>query len=272
MTWRYLTSPGVILLGTLLVTHASAQEKREQSAAVLERAATVKRLAQEILTRTQEDVKRVTKEYAENRLSGIRRVVQEQVLETLNQSGSPDDVRETLRAVLGTSNLFGENPRSPFVYKSNLQGVEVLVTGYEWAYGGVGVPWIKVMIDGYRKVGLRYELAAETGEGLEGCDLVLDRLSSPRPNEAWFLAYGHIIGASRYLQPVRIYSFDQYEFKVLWDPGQLKMDPSFEIDKDAVTITYHRDGDREHLFRDIVALSTGGPVVSTSEVASPAAK
>jgi len=45
----------------------------------------------------------------------------------------------------------------------------------------------------------------------------LDKLESPRSNEAWFLAHGQVIGASRYLEQARIYSFDGYEFKVAVD-------------------------------------------------------
>src|SRR5205814_6681833 len=101
-----------------------------------------------------------------------------------------------LRDVLVKSYFRDNDTVSPFVYSTNLQGVKTFVIGYEWAYGPLGIPWVKVVIDGFRKVGLSYELVAETGRELEGCALILDKLDSPRPNEAWFFAHCPVVGAS----------------------------------------------------------------------------
>ena len=209
----------------------------------------------------------VARDYAEARLSEARRIVQEQVLETLGQSENPEDVHEAVKAILPERTNINKNAGRPFVYSSNLKGVKTFVVGYDWAYGPTAIPGVEVVIDGFRKTGLAYELAAETDGRLEGCALTLDRLDSPRTNEAWFLAHASIVGASHYVERIRILSFDGYQFKQLWTSiGEPWMEPAIKITREAVTIDYcGYSGACEPKFQETILLTSGGPVGSTVE-------
>ena len=185
----------LISLAALMAVLGCAQEppgqRIVQSTAQLLRIQRIKRLTDEIWIRTPGDSKRVTKEYVEERLSQMRKVVQDQVLEMLNHSERIEDLRESVTALFKEADLWHDSGR-PIVYAADLQGLRAIVVGYSWAYGTRGIPSSRVFIDGYRKTGQTYELAAETGESLgDCCALALDRLDSPRLNEAWFLAHGH---------------------------------------------------------------------------------
>lgn len=253
----------VILLTTILLqVQQPGQQKSGQSAARLQRSEQVKKLASEIWIRTREDENRVTKDYAEDRLAQVRKIVQGEVLETLGR-GKPEDVREAVAAIFQGTDIWGKRPGEPFVYSTNLQGLQTLVVGYSWIYGPTGIPWTKVIIQGYRTAGLTYEVAAETGEALGGCDLKLHQLDSPRVNEAWFLAHGHLIGHSRYKEMVRIYGFDGYQFKELWAPAGPMYFPAFKIAKDKVTVTRESELWEEGMLQDTILLRIGGPVVTT---------
>ncbi len=221
----------VILFASLVGALCSAQAPSAQltsSAAWAQRAERLQKLAKE---RTPEE----SGGAAVN--AEIRRIVQEQVLETLNKSEEPEDVREALKFVLGYPK-FPSDPKYPFAYSSSLQGVKTLVVGYS-----LPGTEIKVAIDGFRKVGLTYELIVGTGSALDGCNFSLYQLDSPRPNEAWFVGYGQAIGASHYWVPIQIYSFDGYAFKELWatDVDRPPIEPKIQITKDAVIVTYLRD-------------------------------
>ena len=52
-------------------------------------------------------------------------------------------------------------------YEKTLQGVKVIVAAYNVLYGGEGIPRSRVIIDGFRKTGSKYELASETGAAFE---------------------------------------------------------------------------------------------------------
>jgi hypothetical protein len=93
------------------------------------------------------------------------------------------------------------------------------------------------VLDGYRKTISGYELAAEAGQALENCGLTLFQLESPRSNQAWFLAHGHLYGDQVYKEIVRIYSFDGYHFTEEWAPGKPMGAPKFKITKNSLSPT-----------------------------------
>jgi hypothetical protein len=258
----YLTIAQTLLIAALLSGQVEGTVR-------LERAARIKRLSEEIWSRTAEDGDRVTKAYAAAHLSEIRQIIREQVVETLQTSEDPEVVRQAVRAILPTEPW--ANGGLVFVNSSALQGVKTFVLGYDWEYGGLGIPNKKVMIDGYRKAGLSYELAAETGDALNGCTLELIQLDSPRLNEMWLLAHAKVRGASAIVEYMRIYSFDGYQFKELWaPPWEPRKEPTFKITKDAVTISYcPYIMECRPFYQDAILLTNGGLVVSTAEFPGP---
>src|SRR5207248_8730834 len=68
---------------------------------VVSRAEQIGKVAADLMYRTEADSARLTKEYTTAGLSQIRRIVRDQVLETLNASERPDDVRDAVAALFG---------------------------------------------------------------------------------------------------------------------------------------------------------------------------
>jgi hypothetical protein len=249
-----------------------AQQRSTLPAAGPERAAQIRANHEELMFRTREQEARVTKEYAAARLSRIRGIAQEQVLDALRLSDRAGDEREALLSVMG--NLMGDSsargggtlkptPGSPFVYSTEIQGIRTLVVGYYVLYGGGALPNAAVVIQGFRKAGLEWEPADATGTDMTNCELQLEQLNSPRSNEAWFFAHGFHFGYMGSEEMVRLYSFDGYQFKELWAPEEPRVSPSYQITKDKIVITYEEERPSMRHLRDTILLSNGGPVAST---------
>jgi hypothetical protein len=231
---------------------------------------TVRELAEQITVRTDADAARNTRPYVEDRLSRIRRLVQGQVLEALRGGAGAKQAADAVRAVLRSVPEYDERARA-VVYTYDLKGLHVAVVGYNIYYGSLGIPHVRVVIDGYRASGLEYQLAAEGGGALENYDLILDRLPSPRANEAWLLARGVAMGSSQYYEIPRIYSFDGYQFQALWESGP-RYSPGYQIMDDTVRITYlgpdrgGLTGKQQDVLQDVIRLASGGPAVTTLQL------
>ena len=246
-----------------------AQQKPIEGTASRLRSEHLKRLADDIRIRNDEDLKRVTKDYASVQLGLMRKVIQEQVLESLNQGQKPEEVRDLVVALFKDSSPWHDSGK-PFVYTANFQGLSTVVVGYSWAYGTGGIPQSRVFIDGYRKVGLAYELADEIGQSMgECCALFMERIASPRMNESWFLARAIAYGSSRPAEMVRLYSFDGYQFKELWAPSNPRTNPHYEIGTDVIGVIYEDKYGRSH--RETILLTAAGPIIAT-DVADPPIK
>jgi hypothetical protein len=152
---------------SLLAALCNAQDPAQ------ERARQFKALADEIQIGTPDAATRLTLQYLDDHVSEMHRIVQREILETLNQTDKLEDVRKAVKSLIG-DDPFG-NKELPYVYSSSLQGLKTIVVGYTLPYS-MGP---KVMIDGFRKAGLTYELAAGTGEALSGCVLQLKQLDPP---------------------------------------------------------------------------------------------
>ena len=256
---RSLFSPVLMVLFASGLWGQSSQ--RPVGAVELARAAEVKKLGEEITAHSVEDAKRLTKESFEAHFSEIRSIVDQEILDALNRDDRPESVLEAMRTVMGGKSAFGQGP---FAYAANLNGVKTFVAGFDYGYG-LAIPTVKVVIDGYRKVGTSYEKAADTDAELNGCGLILEPLNSPRLNETWFLAHGYVVGASGQWQLMRMYSFDGYAFQQVWSAGHTQMEtPVVEIGKDTVTITYNRARDYGHRLRLMLHLTFGGVIESAT--------
>ncbi len=237
------------------------------------RLANVKSLADDIWSHSADDNARITKDYAANHINQIRGIIRDEVLETLNRTGEPADVREAVASLLGGMGEWAAEA-TPYVYSTDLNGVKTVVVAYPWFFGTTAIPRAAVTIQGYRSLGAAYALADETGKALDDCGLILDRLSSPRGNEVWLLAHGQVFGFMGHEEVIRIYSFDGYSFKELWAPEAPRISPEYAITNDAVTVTYfgpnrgtpyNKQQDR---LRDTIRLTTGGTIVSTETIPS----
>jgi hypothetical protein len=262
----------IVVAATFVLGSVPAQEVVKDSDLQSQRTDRVRRLSDELRFKNADDIKLMTKEYVESRVAQIRAIVREQMLDTLRRTDTLEKVRGSVMAVLGYSEQLDDRAHSS-AYVADLKGQRAVVVGYNVLYGGSAIPNSKVVIEAYRQVGAIYEFVAQTGETLENCDLSLDQLDSPRGTEAWFLARGRLFGPMDYQEIVRIYSFDGYQFRELWAPAAPKYRPEYQITRDSLTVTYASEYIYDELFRkrqdrmrDIVQLTSGGPVVSTAKL------
>src|SRR5260370_33499399 len=139
-----------LTVATLLWAVLPAQNANSGADMRFQRRDRVKRIAAQLYIRGRDDEKRVTKDYVEFQFSQIREIVREEMLDTLGQSDKPGNAREALLAVVGGLNGRSEDAVPPFAYAADLQGLKVVIIGYDLGYGG-GLTRTKVVIEGYRR-------------------------------------------------------------------------------------------------------------------------
>jgi hypothetical protein len=167
----------------------------------------------------------------------------------------------------------GDEAVQAFSFLASLQGNGVAVIGFNIRYGGEGFWNSNAILQGYRKVGLRYELVSEE-EALGDTGLVVDKINSPRENELWLFVHGQE-APQRYMgyaESMRLYSFDGDKFTVLWEAAH-RINPEFKLTKETITVTYEdRDGEPPlpgngyAAKRDNILLTNGGAVASTESL------
>jgi len=254
------------LAASLLLAGLHAQSPIAQPGGNAQRVERVRALLKELAPATNEEYSRITSEYKERHLSEIRKVIQSGILESLGESDDPTRVAKALQSLADPD---GRLPGgSTFVIRAQIAGITGIVVGYPIYYSRSAFPTTRVVIDGYRRTGSVYQLAAETGQALENCGLTLTELESPRSNEAWFLAHGQLYGDQVYHEVARIYSFDGYHFKDVWAPDAAMDHPTFKVSNGAVVIMYLGPnqatvGYHQATIEDTVGLTSGGAAVTT---------
>ncbi len=104
--------------------------------------------------------------------------------------------------------------------------------------GGAGIPDVAAHIQFYSNLGGRWNLVAETGEDFEGCNFKVAPLRSPVGGQAWFLAWGRVVGDTRARLKVRLYSFDGFSVRTVWSRDELRGGGVKIEDDGSVTLTY----------------------------------
>jgi hypothetical protein len=243
----------LVSLSAAMLHAQSSPAARPATGSIARRSTEIKRIARDL---TIDDFMEISPKASNSRLAQIRRIVQEQVLETLNSGGKQEDVRDAVEALL--TGLTNDEWKTGFAHAADLKGLNTMVVGY--SLNSTGVLGAAVEVLGYRK-GLTYELAAEIHEG--GYQLMIDPVPSPRSNEVWYLDHGRIRNGGNYAEPFRLFSFDGYEFKTLWKGGGYF--PKIIISKDQITIRYNASGGGGPRKLDTVLLTTSGVIASTSD-------
>ena len=240
----------LLVLCLVITTILLDAQVPQPSNAIAHRAEQIKKIAANL---TNEDFVEIPNESPTSRLSQIRHIVQEQVLETLSSTEKPENVRNAVAALFAG---LSDEWKTGFAYAADLQGVKTMVVGYSLnSNGNIGS---SVVVQGYRK-SLTYDLVAETHEG--GYVLVIDPVASPRSNEVWYLDHGRIRNGGNHAEPLRLFSFDGYEFKTIWEGGGYF--PEIRISHDQITVRYNAGGGMGPRKLDIVSLTTGGVTAST---------
>lgn len=158
--------------------------------------------------------------------------------------GAEGATQESVRQAISTMQAYqwwvpgpGE-PGLPFVHTSTAQGIPVMATAFAAYSGGFAIPEISAYIQFYSRLGGRWGLVAETGEDFEDCIFAVAPLRSPVEGQAWYLAWGRVIGATRTRLKVRLYAFDGFSLRTVWSREGL-LGGQIKIESDgSVTLTY----------------------------------
>lgn len=243
-----------IIVATILAAlcPGAGECQLERSAAAQE----VMRLRSEILASTDQGNARLTTPgYLEGHIKDLTSAIRREVLERLNKGNEdPEKLRVDLAPLLNdeVAELKGT------LLRSSIDGMRVFVIAYSIAHGGMGLPESTAVIEGFRRIAGRYEYAASAGAEMANTSLDLGSLPSPRTNELWLLAHGKQMRVMQYHQRFAIYSFDGFEFHLLWKHEPL-LQSSFQFSNKTLQITYD---DAESIAPMIltVELTPGGPV------------
>jgi hypothetical protein len=196
--------------------------------------------------------------------------VREQIVEALNTTESDDGLKEALNGILSaiTRGRRGES----FSTIANLRGSKVAVVAFNIRYGPEGFWNSRVFLQGFRRVGLRYEPVAEE-EAYSDAGLKVQEIDSPRDGEIWMLLHGQEAPQQYmgYAESFRLYAFDGYAFKTLWWTGR-KINPEIQVVKNMISITSEDhdvppvSGSGYRLIKETVVLSSAGALASTDRL------
>jgi len=258
-----------VFISAAIALTATAQSQPATSK-IVARSQLATRLWQEIQVSRPADANRVTPDYAETHIKQLRATIAEQMVDALNSDDTPARIKEGLNAVTGGMRRGPDGPTETFAYSADLHGVKAVIIGFNIRYGGAGLGSAKAILQGYRKIGLSYELVVEE-EALVDCGLVMAQINSPRQNEIWLLAHGQVSWYMGDMERIQLYTFDGYEFKMLWAAPVSRINPEYKFTGDSITVT-SEDRSPEHppvppfgypKIQDTVLLNDGGPVAST---------
>jgi hypothetical protein len=192
------------------------------------------------------------------RLGRLKMAVRAEVLRRLNSAQWKDST--LLRDLAPT--LTGEWSGPLSLIRGPVNGSDVVILGYTIDQGAGARPDAAMAIDAYRKVGDRYEWAAEAGDEFAGSHAKLELLTPPWTDEMWLLCHGQQTGAMQDQEQARVYSFDGQHFKDLWASGQPLRQPAFEIDDSEVSITFGEAGSGRPMILTLALVPQGPMEVS----------
>lgn len=143
------------------------------------------------------------------------------VIDGLGESGATaKSVQESLRKLQGDNSLVAWIERQsnvPSVAMAEINGLPVAIAAFSVLYGGYGIPRTNAAIQFLSKAGGLWEVRDEAGEFFDQAFFRTALLKAPTPNEAWLLAWGRIFGNTRGRLQARLYAFDGYSARVIWE-------------------------------------------------------
>jgi hypothetical protein len=117
----------------------------------------------------------------------------------------------------------------PFTHFVTLRGIPIMTAAFPVLSGGTGIGDVSAHIQFYSKLGGSWNLIAETGKDFEDCVFYVAPLRSPVEGQAWYLAWGSVVGATHQRLKMRLYAFDGFSLRTVWSRdglsgGQVKIE------------------------------------------------
>lgn len=190
---------------------------------VAEVAARVQALNQQLVTRSQEDLKSYTPEKVNALTAKTQSLLTQYILSELDQStGVPATLlAQRLRLIQGEYVVAQEETNTPYVSQQSLGTGPVYIVAYLIYRGGAGALDSKAMLQAFMRGRAKYILADEAGSAFDRHGLFLTQVPAHREGELWYLARGVRFGASHRNLTAVLYSFDGRKLRPIWQQRDL---------------------------------------------------
>jgi hypothetical protein len=166
------------------------------------------------------------------------------VIDGLGEPGATaESVQESLRKLQGENSLVAWIERQsnvPSVAMAEINGLPVAIAAFSVLYGGYGIPRTNAAIQFLSKAGGVWEVRDEGGEFFDGAFFRTALLKAPTPNEAWLLAWGRIFGNTRGRLQARLYAFDGYSARVIWEVEGVQRGLLEVLSGEEIELRYHQ--------------------------------
>ena len=161
---------------------------------------------------------------------------------------SSESVRKAMSDLQGEDSLSSlstgphvVNPRAPnvpFADLSHTNGVPTVLAAFAVVRGGGGIPQVRAYLQFYSQIAGEWRLQAESGSDLDRTAFSVARVKSGASNESWYLVWGSIFGNTGARGKIRLYGFDAYSVRTLWQNDDLT-DATITVSQDRVTIEHY---------------------------------
>lgn len=129
-------------------------------------------------------------------------------------------------------------PGLPFVHMSAGPGRSTMAVAFAVYSGGYGIPHVSAHIQFYSKQDGAWRLTSELGEEFKDRIFAMAALNSPVEGEAWYLAWGMVIGDTGARLKVHLYAFNGDSVRTVWSREALR-GGGVKVNGDgSVTLTY----------------------------------
>ncbi len=147
----------------------------------------------------------------------------------------------------------------PFGKLFTLDGIQTLAVGYVILQGGDAIPDTQAYLEFYDKSSgvWKKKASAPTRSDFERLTFSLAQLKSGVPGEAWFLAWGTIIGSSHGSKNVYLYAFDGSTVRTIWQRKQLP-GGTVTAAADSVTLEYEDNQAPDGRAQEVLHVTASG--------------
>jgi hypothetical protein len=188
------------------------------------------------------DWKQPGKAQAASAVDSLKHLARQTVTTALQSSkATSKSVADAVRELQGENSLDAAYPFTgiPRADLADVNGLPTAVVASAVLDGGIGVPAVHPSIQFYSTAGGVWSLRQELGAEFEGRAFSMAPIWSPVANEVRYFVWGGIIGHSAPPLRCRLYAFDGFEVRTLWERDGLRSADLLNIGPDEIELEYY---------------------------------
>jgi hypothetical protein len=188
------------------------------------------------------DWKQPGKAQAASAVDSLKHLARRTVMTALQSSkATSKSVADAVRELQGENSLDAAYPFTgiPRADLADINGLPTAVVASAVVDGGYGIPGVHPSIQFYSKAGGVWSLRQELGAEFEGRSFSMSPMRSPVANEVRYFVWGGIIGHSAPPLRCRLYAFDGFEVRTLWERDGLRTADLLNIGPDEIELEYY---------------------------------